>query len=106
MPFSVDIRKFFKSPISAEVVETPGDQFGRYLHQLGIYRDLIEENKLSVMNPDLGVLLLSEYERNQNNITDLTARIAESRQSYKEPELITQRKLLGVIPLGMRRWIV
>jgi hypothetical protein len=49
---------------------------------------------------------LSEYERNQNNITDLTARIAESRQSYKEPELITQRKLLGVIPLGMRRWIV
>lgn len=106
MPLSVDIRKVFRNLVTTEVVDTPGDQFGRYLHQLGIYRDLIEENKQSVMNPDLGVLYLSEYERNRNNIIDLTARIAESRQGYKEPELVTQRKLLGVIPLGKRRWFV
>lgn len=106
MPLSVDIRRFFKNPLRSEVVDTQGDQFGKYLHQLSIYRDLIELNKQSVTNPALGVLSLAEYERNQANITDLTALIAESRKGYREPELITQRKLFGRLSFGGKNRIV
>lgn len=110
MPLSLDIRaglhKIIESILPLEVIDTPDDQYGRYLHQLGIYHDLIEENRQQMMNSNMGSLCLEDYERNQQNIVDLSARIVETRESYQQPKMVTQRKLFGRIPFCRKNRIV